>query len=290
MKKSIQSMMVILVLLAMMTVNTFAATPIVGWTADLSVTANWQTEGKEGGGLDFVSLSAPDAERYIIVSKYGTLGGFKAKIVDNNDTPWKAIATQVTIDLDQTQYLHIKHSEVNAVYCIKATAEQNPTDGQDMILLPEGSSKGQELVVDIKTKTGWSGKKTFWIKYFIIDAEKISKDNVAELFCITSSMAFVQAPASSSASSSKVVSTSSASKSVSSVSTAVSTSTSVLSQSKDSSSVKSSSEVKSNSLSTSSEVDEKNGIPAGTIAIIVVAALAVAGATTFFIIKKKKKS
>ena len=197
MKKTLKALSLALcatVLAAAAAIPASAAEPVISWRwqADFSDMSAWQSEGREDP-TKFIPMDG-SAEVFMEVAANGDQGGFKAKIVDNDSTAWKTICYKVTVNLDETPWFHIRHESAPVSFCVKVTDEEVPNEGIDTALFPETTAT-DVLAIDIREVTGWSGEKTFWVKYFMVDANNTGGENVADVMCISDSMALVGAAA-----------------------------------------------------------------------------------------------
>ena len=194
MKKTLKALSLALcatVLATVAAIPASAAEPVISWKADVSDLSKLESESREDP-TKFVTMDGAAGEVFMNVEANGDLGGIKAKIVDNDDTAWKTVCFKVTVDLDKTSWFHIRHEAAPVSFCVKVTDQERPNEGVDTALFPETTAT-DELAIDIKEKTGWSGEKTFWVKYFMIDGNKSGGQNIADVMCISDSMAYVGA-------------------------------------------------------------------------------------------------
>ena len=272
--KTILKTMGLMFCVALLVSMTAAAEANFGWKADFTDMSVWRSEERAEPSTDFIGMDAPASERYVEVEANGDLGGFKAKIVDNNTTPWKCIATQITIDLDKTPWLHIRHSAAPVSYCVKVTQEKIPTEGLDTALFGEGTSTA-ELAVNIKDVTGWKGEVTMWVKYFMIDGTNSGGQNITDVFSITDSMALVGAAAPTEAPTEAPTKA------------PVTDKTDATKPATDKTTVSSVKSTTSETKATGGDVEESSNVLPIVIGVVV-AVVVIGGVTAFVVIKKKK--
>lgn len=241
----------------------------IGWKADFTKMDKILGETVDGADGTFITMDAPQDRRVTLLTPMNNeFGGFKAKFTAFNDVPWKAVAFPVTINVDKYPYFHFKSSASTVTHAVKVTEEQNPGDGNDLLLVPENSNSASEMVLDLKTTTGWSGTKTFWVKYFMIDSEKTGAENVLDVFCFTDSMKLVDAPATT-------TTTTTTTKEEEGATTTTTKAGGVTTTTKA-------------GTTTKAAADNGGGVNPGVIIGIIAAVLVIAGVVTFIVIKKKK--
>lgn len=75
------------------------------------------------------------------------------------------VAQEVTVDLDRTPWLVVNADPAGDAKWAMKVSDGNSSD----IALVRDTSRSGELAVDIREATGWSGKRTFLLRMFVID-------------------------------------------------------------------------------------------------------------------------
>ena len=154
--------------------QTAGDSPALGWKADVSKADEWFTNDNGTGQGSLAELA--EANRAARVGKAGDCGfrmSLNPAANKASGCTYKPLGVKITVDLDETPYLHLKVSDVQEFYAMKINDYPNfggSAENPDTTLIADQNT-AIETVIDLREKLGWSGEKTFWLSYFVNDTD-----------------------------------------------------------------------------------------------------------------------